>query len=159
VLKKGKPDPKTELRLTRISVLLIGFAAVSLGIAFQHENIAFIATIPMVVSASVTFPILFLSLFWKDFTTKGALYGAGVGLISSIVLIVLGPQVWVSVLGNVEALFPYDYPALFTMPASVLVMVVISLQDRSERGGIDRENYDLLLVRSEYGPSVTEALD
>ena len=159
VLKKGKPDPKTELRLTRVSVLLIGFAAVSLGIAFQHENIAFIATIPMVVSASVTFPILFLSLFWKDFTTKGALYGAGVGLVSSIVLIVLGPQVWVSVLGNVEALFPYDYPALFTMPASVLVMVVISLQDRSERGGIDRENYDRLLVRSEYGPSVTEALD
>ena len=81
------------------------------------------------------------------------------GLISSIVLIVLGPQVWVSVLGNVEALFPYDYPALFTMPASVLVMVVISLQDRSERGGIARENYDRMLVRSEYGPSATEALD
>ena len=159
VLKKGKPNPKTELRLTRISVLLIGFAAVALGIAFQHENIAFIATIPMVVSASVTFPILFLSLFWPGFTTRGALYGAGVGLVSSIVLIVLGPQVWVSVMGNAEALFPYDYPALFTMPASVLVMVIISRRDRSERGGIDRENYFRLLVRSEFGPSATETAE
>ena len=158
-MKKGKPNPKTELRLTRISVLLIGFAAVALGIAFQHENIAFIATIPMVVSASVTFPILFLSLFWPGFTTRGALYGAGVGLVSSIVLIVLGPQVWVSVMGNAEALFPYDYPALFTMPASVLVMVIISRGDRSERGGIDRENYFRLLVRSEFGPSATETAE
>lgn len=151
VLKKGKPDPKTELRLTRASVFLIGLAAVLLGIAFQNENIAFIATIPMVVSASVTFPILFLSLFWDGFTTRGAIYGAVVGLVSSVVLIVMGPQVWVSVLGNPEALFPYDYPALFTMPASVLVMVVFSKLDGSARGTVDRDNYRELLLRSEFG--------
>ena len=105
-----------------------------LGIAFEEENIAFIATIPMVVSASVTFPILFLSLFWSGFTTRGAIAGAVVGLVSSVVLIVLGPRVWVSVLGHAEALFPYDYPALFTMPASVLVMILMSKADRSARG-------------------------
>ena len=151
VLKKGKPDPKTELRLTRVSVFLIGLAAVLLGIAFQNENIAFIATIPMVVSASVTFPILFLSLFWDGFTTRGAIYGAVVGLVSSVVLIAMGPQVWVSVLGNAEALFPYDYPALFTMPVSVLVMVVFSKLDGSARGTVDRDNYRELLLRSEFG--------
>ena len=151
VLKKGQPDPKTELRLTRLSVFLIGLAAVLLGIAFQNENIAFIATIPMVVSASVTFPILFLSLFWDGFTTRGAIYGAIVGLLSSIVLIVMGPQVWVSVLGNAESLFPYDYPALFTMPLSVAVMVVISKLDRSARGQVDKDNYSQLLLRSEFG--------
>ena len=151
VLKKGQPDPKTELRLTRLSVFLIGLAAVLLGIAFQNENIAFIATIPMVVSASVTFPILFLSLFWDGFTTRGAIYGAIVGLLSSIVLIVMGPQVWVSVLGNAESLFAYDYPALFTMPLSVAVMVVISKLDRSARGRVDKDNYSQLLLRSEFG--------
>ena len=71
-----------------------------LGMLFQHENVAFIATIPMVVSASVTFPLLLLSLFWGGFTTRGAISGALVGLFTSVVLIVLGPQVWVSVLGN-----------------------------------------------------------
>ena len=157
VLKKGKPNPKTELRLTRASVLLIGLAAVLLGIAFQEENIAFIATIPMVVSASVTFPILFLSLFWSGFTTRGAMAGALVGLVSSIVLIVLGPQVWVSVLGHAQPWFPYDYPALFTMPVSMAVMVWVSKSDRSPRGEVDRDNYAQLLVRSEFGAADAEA--
>lgn len=157
VLRKGKPNPKTELRLTRASVLLIGLAAVLLGIAFQEENIAFIATIPMVVSASVTFPILFLSLFWSGFTTRGAMAGALVGLVSSIVLIVLGPQVWVSVLGHAQPWFPYDYPALFTMPVSMAVMVWVSKSDRSPRGEVDRDNYAQLLVRSEFGEADAEA--
>ena len=151
VLKQGKPDPATELRLTRISVFLIGLAAVLLGIAFQNENVAFIATIPMVVSASVTFPMLLLSLFWSGFTTRGAIGGALVGLVSSIVLIVLGPQVWVSVLGNEQALFPYDYPALFTMPLSFVVMFFMSMADNSKRAEVDKENYRALEWRAEFG--------
>ena len=153
VLKQGNPDPVTELRLTRISVFLIGLAAVLLGIAFQKENVAFIATIPMVVSASVTFPMLLLSLFWSGLTTRGAIAGALVGLVSSIVLIVLGPQVWVSVLGNEQALFAYDYPALFTMPVSFLVMFLVSMADNSARGIVDKENYRALEWRAEFGES------
>lgn len=153
VLKQGNPDPVTELRLTRISVFLIGLAAVLLGIAFQNENVAFIATIPMVVSASVTFPMLLLSLFWSGLTTRGAIWGALVGLVSSIVLIVLGPQVWVSVLGNEQALFPYDYPALFTMPLSFVVMFFMSMADNSKRAEVDKENYRALEWRAEFGDS------
>ena len=151
VLKQGKPNPETELRLTRISVFVIGLAAVLLGMLFQHENVAFIATIPMVVSASVTFPLLLLSLFWGGFTTRGAISGALVGLFTSVVLIVLGPQVWVSVLGNSEPLFPYDYPALFTMPLAFLVMFLVSKSDSSERATTDRGNYRALLWRAEFG--------
>ena len=151
VLKQGKPDPVTELRLTRISVFLIGLAAVLLGIAFQNENVAFIATIPMVLSASVTFPLLLLSLFWSGLTTRGALWGALVGLVSSIALIVLGPQVWVSVLGNEQPLFSYDYPALFTMPLSFVVMFWVSMRDDSKRADTDKDNYRALLWRAEFG--------
>jgi len=134
-------------------VFLIGLAAVLLGIAFQNENVAFIATIPMVVSASVTFPMLLLSLFWSGLTTRGAIWGALVGLVSSIVLILLGPQVWVSVLGNEQAVFPYDYPALFTMPLSFMVMLLVSMADDSERGIVDKENYRALEWRAEFGDS------
>ncbi len=119
VLKQGKPDSKAELRITRIAVFVIGIIAVLLGIAFEKENVAFIAVMPMVMAASVTFPILLLSLFWSGLTTRGAIAGALTGLVASIVLIVLGPQVWVSVLGNAEPLFPYNYPALFTMPLAL----------------------------------------
>lgn len=152
VLCKGRPDTRKELMLTRVTTIVIGIIAVILGILFQNENVAFIATMPMVVAASVNFPILFLSLFWRGLTTRGAIWGAGVGLLSSVVLIVIGPQVWVSVLGNEQALFPYNYPALFTLPAALLTTWLVSVSDRSARAGIDRGNYEELLIRAEYGP-------
>lgn len=152
VLCKGKPDPKRELQLTRITTLVIGAIAVLFGILFQNENVAFIAVMPMVVSASVNFPVLLLSLFWAGLTTKGAILAALVGLVSSMALIVVGPQVWVSVLGFKEALFPYDYPALFTLPLAFLTAWLVSTTDRSARASCDRENYHKLLVQSELGP-------
>jgi cation/acetate symporter len=152
VICKGRPDSHRELQLTRITTVVIGVIAVILGILFQDENVAFIATMPMVVAASVNFPILFLSLYWPGLTTRGAVIGAIVGLLSSIGLIVIGPQVWVSVLGFERPLFPYNYPALFTLPLALLVTWLVSMTDRSTRGILDRQNYNDLLVRSEYGP-------
>jgi cation/acetate symporter len=152
VLCDGKPDPRKELNLTRITTVVIGVIAVFLGILFQKENVAFIATMPMVVAASVNFPILFFSLFWQGLTTRGAILGALVGLVSSVALIVIGPQVWVSVLGFEEALFPYNYPALFTMPLAMMTTWFFSVSDKSARAEIDRANYHELLIRSEYGP-------
>ncbi len=155
---KGQPDHQKELWLTRVSTLVIGGAAVLLGILFQDENVAFIATMPMVVSASVNFPILFLSLFWSGFTTRGAIVGALLGLLSSVVLIVIGPQVWVSVLGFGAPIFPYDYPALFTMVLAFIACWLVSVTDRSARGVIDRRHFGPLLVRSELGVGVSDAL-
>lgn len=151
VLCKGEPDPARELVLTRVTTLAIGAIAVLLGILFQNENVAFIAAMPMVVSASVNFPILFLSLFWSGFTTRGAITGALLGLVSSVVLIVIGPQVWVSVLDFEAPLFPYDYPALFTLPLALAASWLFSVTDRSARGVQDRANYHALLLRSEMG--------
>ncbi|QIB64932.1 sodium:solute symporter family transporter [Kineobactrum salinum] len=152
VLCKGQPDSRRELLLTRVTTVAIGVIAVVLGILFQDENVAFIATMPMVVAASVNFPVLFLSLFWPGLTTRGAIVGATVGLIASVALIVVGPQVWVSVLGFERALFPYDYPALFTLPLALVTIWLVSRFDRSEQAAMDRSNYHAQLVRSEYGP-------
>jgi cation/acetate symporter len=151
VIRGGNPDARTEMRVTKATTLAIGVIAIVLGIMFENENVAFIATMPMVVAASVNFPILFLSLFWPGLTTRGAIIGGVVGLVSSVVLIVVGPQVWVSVLGYEKALFPYDYPALFTLPLALGVIWFVSVSDRSARAVIDRQNYHDLLLRSEYG--------
>ena len=156
VICKGAPDSHKELQLTRLTTLVIGVIAVILGILFENENVAFIATMPMVVAASVNFPVLFLSLFWPGLTTRGAIWGALAGLVSSVGLIIVGPQVWVSVLGFEEPLFPYNYPALFTLPLALAVTWLFSVTDRSVRGAIDRDNYLRLLIRSEYGPEDEE---
>ena len=151
VICKGNPDPVKELVLTRITSVAIGVVAVVLGIGFQDENVGFLATMPLVVAASVNFPILFFALFWSGTTTRGAILGAALGLVSSIVLIVVGPQVWVSVLGFESPLFPYNYPGLFTMPLAFVTIWFFSITDKSARGELDRSNYHELLVRSEYG--------
>lgn len=147
----GEPDPDKEIKLTRIVTLVLGLLAVGFGIVFQDQNIAIIAALPMVVAASVNFPVLILSMYWENMTTRGAIAGALVGFVSSIGLIVLGPKVWVAVLGYEHALFPYDYPALFTMPAAFLAIWIFSVTDRSARAEIDKEEYRKQLLQAEFG--------
>ena len=79
--------------------------------------------------------------------------GATIGLITSIGLIVVGPQVWVSVLGFESPLFPYNYPALFTMTLAFITMWFFSVTDKSAQATLDRKAYHELLVSSEYGPT------
>ena len=151
VLCRGAPDPRRELQLTRVSTVTLCAIAIGLGILFQHQNIAFIATLPFVFAASVNFPILALSLYWPGLTTRGALTGAVAGLAMSLAFTVLGPRVWVDVLGFERPWFPYDYPALFTVPVVLALMVAVSVGDRSPRSVLDRDNYRRLLVRAEFG--------
>jgi len=151
VICDGNPDPKREMWLTRVTTLVVGLLAIAFGILFEKQNIAYIATMPMVVAASVNFPLLLLSLYWKGLTTRGAAVGAVTGLISAIGLTIVGPQVWVAVLGFEKPLFPYNYPALFTMPLAFAVCWIVSVTDTSARSRIDRDNFIALQERSEFG--------
>ena len=151
LLSKGKPNPAKEFLISRITVVVICVAAIGLGILFQDQNVAFIAVMPMVISASVNFPILILAMYWRNLTTRGAVAGGIVGFISSIGLIVGGPKVWVSIFGAQAPLFPYDYPALFTMTAAFITMWAVSKLDQSEGGISDRALFDQQLITAELG--------
>jgi cation/acetate symporter len=99
----------------------------------------------------VNFPVLILALFWRGLTTRGALVGGSTGLVVVILLTVLSPTIWVSVLGHEEAIYPYAYPTLFSMLAAFAVTVAVSLADRSPRAAVDRAAYPAQLIRSELG--------
>lgn len=159
LLCKGDADAKTELRLTRISAVILCLIGMGVSILFQKQNVAFIAVMPLVIAASVNFPILILAMFWRNFTTKGAVYGGIVGLVSSLVLIVLGPKVWVAIVGAPEAIFPYDYPGLFTMTAAFITMYVVSKLDNSASAQEDRLKFDQQLICSELATDVSVAQD
>lgn len=154
LLSKGKPDARKELLISRITVVILCIAAVGLGLLFQNQNVAFIAVMPMVISASVNFPIIILAMYWRGFTTRGAVVGGLVGFVSSIALIIGGPKVWVSIFGADAPLFPYDYPALFTMTAAFITMYIFSVTDRSAASVQDRERFDNQLVVAELGSGV-----
>lgn len=151
VIKNGEASEKQEMLVSRLAVIVLGIVAILCGILFENMNIAFLMGLTFGIAASANFPVLILSMYWKDLTTRGAVYGGFVGIVSAVTLVILSPTVWVTVMGHENTFFPYDNPALFSMPLAFLVSIVVSLTDKSERAKIDRAGFEAQLVRSELG--------
>jgi len=153
VFKKGNADSASELRVSRITTLALGVVAVVLGIAFEKQNIAFMVALAFAIAASANFPVLFMSVLWKDCTTRGAVIGGFLGLISSVVLTVVSPSVWEATLGNPKgsAWFPYASPALFSMTIGFVGIWLFSILDNSEQAKKERAAFPAQQVRSETG--------
>ncbi|WP_236209114.1 cation acetate symporter [Pseudomonas tohonis] len=151
VVRKGQASEREEMRVSRIATLGIGVLAVILGILFESQNIAFLSGLVLAIAASVNFPVLFLSMFWKGLTTRGAVAGSLAGLASAIALLVASPAVWVNVLHHEQALFPYANPALFSMTLAFSSAWLFSVTDRSERATRERGRYLAQFIRSMTG--------
>ncbi|MBW8467595.1 MAG: cation acetate symporter [Thiobacillus sp.] len=153
VVKKGQADSASELRVSKITTICLGIVAVVLGIAFEKQNIAFMVSLAFAIAASANFPVLFMSVLWKDCTTKGAVIGGFLGLISSVALTIVSPSVWEATLGNPKgsALFPYASPALFSMTIGFVGIWLFSILDNSARAKVDRAGFLAQQVRSETG--------
>ena len=151
VLKKGTATQQQEMRVTRIATVGLGLVAIFLGFLFENQNIAFLVGLTFGIAASTNFPVLIMAMYWKGLTTRGALAGGFAGLVSALVLVILSPAVWVAVLGNAKAIYPYDHPALFSMPLAFLVTVVVSVLDNSARAARERAAFDDQFVRAQTG--------
>ena len=159
VWRRGNVDSATELRVSKITTVCLGIIAVILGIAFEKQNVAFMVMLAFAVACSANFPVLFMSVLWKDCTTKGAVAGGTVGLILSVALTIVSPAVWEATLGNPKgsALFPYASPAIFSMTAAFAVIWIVSLLDRSAQAARERALFPAQLIRSETGVGSSSA--
>ncbi|WP_137885250.1 cation acetate symporter [Pseudomonas sp. 2FE] len=151
VIKKGKANEKDELRVSKITTVALGVLAIGLGILFEKQNIAFMVGLAFSIAASCNFPVLFLSMYWKNLTTRGAMIGGWLGLVTAVGLMILGPTVWVQVLGNAQALFPYEYPALFSMIVAFAGIWFFSITDKSTAAADERARFLPQFVRSQTG--------
>ncbi|NMM14043.1 MAG: cation acetate symporter [Rhodoferax sp.] len=153
VIKKGNVDSASELKVSRITTLVLGVVAVVLGIAFEKQNIAFMVSLAFAIAASANFPVLFMSVLWKDCTTKGAVIGGFLGLFSSVALTIVSPSVWEATLGYPKgsAWFPYSSPALFSMTIGFVGIWLFSILDRSPNAAKERAAFPAQQVRSETG--------
>ncbi len=153
LIKNGKADSASELKVSRLTTLALGVVAVTLGILFEKQNIAFMVSLAFAIAASANFPVLFMSVLWKDCTTKGAVAGGFLGLISSVGLTVVSPSVWEATLGNPKgsAWFPYSSPALFSMTIGFFGVWLFSILDKSPQAAQERADYVAQRVRSETG--------
>ena len=153
VFRLGRVKEGAEVRVSKITTVVLGIIAVILGIAFREVNVAFMVGLAFAIAASANFPVLLLSMTWRGLTTWGAFAGGFTGLIGAVGLTVLSPGIWVNVLGNPpgSAWFPYTSPAIFTMPAAFIVCWLVSTLDRSRLAQQERLAFEAQYVRGQTG--------
>ncbi|ETS31750.1 cation/acetate symporter ActP [Photorhabdus temperata] len=156
VIKRGKANERDELKVSKITVVILGFVAIGLGILFENQNIAFMVGLAFSIAASCNFPIILLSMYWRKLTTRGALIGGWLGLITAVVLMILGPTIWVSILGHEKSIYPYEYPALFSMIVAFSGSWLFSLTDNSLQGMREREQFRTQFIRSQTGLGIAQ---
>lgn len=154
----GKVEEKKEVMVSRISTIILGIAAILLGIIFEKQNVAYMVGLAFAIAASVNFPILFFSMYWSRLTTRGAFIGGAAGLLTAILCVLFGPIVWVDILENNEAIFPYKYPALFSMTVAFVVIIVVSYMDKSQQAKKEIAAFDDQFVRSQTGLGAESAI-
>ena len=159
VLKHGKASEADQMRVSRITVVVIGVLSIILGIGAMDQNIAFLVALAFAVAASANLPTILFSLFWKRFNTTGALFSMYGGLIVTLVLIALSPAVSgaeTSMIKGVDfAVFPLQNPGIVSIPLAFLLGIVGTYL------GKDNESSDKqaeMEVRSLTGVGVEKAI-
>ncbi|BBT17985.1 MULTISPECIES: cation acetate symporter [Pseudomonadaceae] len=158
VVKKGKANEKDELRVSKITTVALGVLAIGLGILFEKQNIAFMVGLAFSIAASCNFPVLILSMYWKKLTTRGAMIGGWLGLVTAVTLMILGPTIWVQILGHAEAIYPYEYPALFSILVAFVGIWFFSITDKSTAADEERARFFPQFVRSQTGLGASGAV-
>ncbi|MEJ0052758.1 MAG: cation acetate symporter [Methylovirgula sp.] len=153
VIKAGNANEKDEVWVSKVATIVLGIVAILLGIVFEKQNVAFMVGLAFAIAASCNFPVLLMSLLWRGMTTRGAVIGGFLGLITGLIGVVLSPSVWVEVLGHAKgsAPFPYTNPALFSMTIAFIGIYVFSKLDNSARAAKDKAGFDAQFVRAQTG--------
>ncbi|MGY5318433.1 solute symporter family protein [Neomicrococcus lactis] len=158
VIAKDKVSPETEVKVARRTVIVIGVLSIIGGIGAQGQNIAFLVALAFAVAASANLPTILYSLFWKGFTTKGAVASMYTGLISALLLIVLSPVVSGDATSMIQganfAIFPLKNPGIVSIPLAFLVGWLVSVLDKT---GEDPAKQAEMEVRSLTGVGAEKA--
>jgi cation/acetate symporter len=156
---KGERNEKKEIQASRIATICLGVIAVVLGIVFEKQNVAFMVGLAFCVAASANFPILILSMYWRKLTTRGAFIGGGIGLFTALIMVVIGPTVWVDVFHFEKAILPFKNPALFSVSIAFISIWLFSILDKSATAKAEEAAFDAQFVRSQTGIGISEAAE
>ncbi|GAA1361413.1 solute symporter family protein [Brevibacterium luteolum] len=161
VIKRGTVTQQTEVKVARITVLAIGGVAIFGGIGVQGQNIAFLVALAFAVAASANLPTILYSLFWRRFTTRGAVWSIYGGLITAVGLIAISPVVSgteTAMLGpNIDfAIFPLQNPGIISIPVGFLLGFIGSLTGKR---GEDPKLAAEMEVRSMTGYGAEKAVE
>lgn len=154
VIRKGRASEQEEVLVSKAAAVAISLLSMGLSLVFENQNIAFMVGLVFAIAASANFPVILLSIVWPDLTTRGAVSGSLAGLVASVGLVALGPGVWTATLKLGPAPFPYDNPALVSVPLAFAVSWAVSVLDRSAAATSVRASFGAQHVRGQTGLGV-----
>jgi cation/acetate symporter len=160
VIKKNQVSEDEQVRVSRITAVVLGVVAIGLGILANGQNVAFLVALAFAIAAAANLPTILYSLYWRRFNTRGALWSMYGGLISTLVLIVFSPAVSGSATAMIPgadfAWFPLSNPGIVSIPLAFLLGIVGTLTS-SDRG--DAALNAEMEVRSLTGVGAEKAVD
>ena len=153
VIARGRSTEADEIRVTKIATVCLGIFAMVIGVLAERINVAFAVGLAFAIASSCNFPVLVMSMFWKNMTTRGAVVGGFLGLITAMLGVILSPAVWEGIFGNPKgsALVTIDNPTIVSMTLAFVAIYVVSKLDTSARAATDRSGFAMQFVRSQTG--------
>ncbi|WP_330271710.1 cation acetate symporter [Lentzea sp. NBC_00516] len=169
IIKKGREqngngngddeDKTDEVKVARITAIVIGLVSIGGGIVANGQNIAFLVALAFAVAASANLPTILYSLFWKRFNTSGALWSIYGGLIVTITLIILSPAVSgkpTSMFKNADFdLFPLSNPGIVSIPVAFLLGYIGTILSKEKADSVKQAEME---VRSLTGAGAEKAI-
>ncbi|MBP2002001.1 cation/acetate symporter [Paenibacillus shirakamiensis] len=159
ILRKGQATEKQQLNMARYASVGISILSIVLALFARNLNVAFLVSLAFAVAASANLPVILYTIYWKKFNTNGAIWAMVVGLVTSIGLVIIGPNVFSPIAGKAifvgEPLFPLTTPGLISIPMGFLAGYVGTLVSRKTAAEDNQVDFDEILVRSNTGLDTT----
>ncbi len=157
ILKDGKATEKQQMFMVRLASIVITAIAIALSLFLQNFNVAFVASIALTLAASSNLPVILLTIFWRKFNKTGAIFGMLIGLISTIGLVMLSPNVWNPEPGVAlfigHPIFPLASPGILSIPLGFLGCYIGTfIGARKSKNGED--NFSEIIVKSNIGNDI-----
>lgn len=155
IYKKGVLTEKQQVLAARIGSISIAFASILLALGAQSLNVSFLVSFAFCIAASANLPVILYTIYWKNFTSTGALAATITGLLSCIILGAMGPNVWSTTgtaIFNGSPWFPLSNPAILTVPLGFLAGYIGSKLSKQK---VDLEMYEEIQVKSNTGVGVS----
>lgn len=159
IFKGGKVTEKQQVLVARIASVLVAVISILLALFAQKLNVAFLSVLALGIAASANLPVILCTIYWKRFTTQGAIMGMLFGLVSSVVLVMLSPNVWNPTPGAAiftgNPIFPMLNPTIITVPLGFLGAYIGTIL--SKEGS--KESFAEVVFKSNTGFGISEAKD
>jgi cation/acetate symporter len=160
IIKGGNVTEKQQVLVARVASVGVAVISILLALFAQKLNVAFLSVLALGIAASANLPVILCTIYWKRFNANGAIMGMLFGLVSSVTLVLLSPNVWNPVPGAAiftgDPIFPMINPTIYTVPLGFIGAYLGTVLSKEK---VNEESFAEVLFKSNTGYGISAAKD